>query len=125
MVRLNTKIKLYIIEVIQNKETGKFEKKIVKSRVENVSLQEVGMETYYSAYSNNIKITKVVELRGVSYKNEQFIALFTIDHNYKPIVEVYEVERVAKGKTSQFIKLPLIICSDSEIVKLILNDCKK
>lgn len=100
----------YTIETIQNPNTGKREKKIVSKQTEMVQTEEVGSETYYSAYAQNVVLTRTIQMRKISYKGQQYVK---IDNT------VYQVTRVAKGITPQFIKLPLTLCTDNEVVAII------
>ena len=109
-MRFDTLATFYVIETVQNPDTGNRTKQIISQQSELVQTEEVGSETYYNALARNVILTRTIQMRKISYSNQQYVKIEDT---------VYQVTRVGKGVTSQFIKLPLTLCTDSEVVAII------
>jgi len=111
-MKLSTRADFYVVDSVLDEDTGKRHKTIVRQKSELVQLEEVGSETYYNAMALNLTLNVTIQMRKISYTGEQYIK---IDER------VYQVTRVGKGITKQYIKLPLVECPDKEAAEAILN----
>lgn len=112
-MKLSTRADFYVVDSVLDEDTGKRHKAIVRQKSELVQLEEVGSETYYNAKALNLTLNVTIQMRKISYTGEQYIK---IDER------VYQVTRVGKGITEQYIKLPLVECPDKEVVAVIRDD---
>ena len=109
-MKLDTLATFYVVDSVLDETTGKRYKAIISTQTEMVSTEEVGAETYYNAYTHNVRLTRTIQMRKMSYNGQQYVKVENT---------VYQVTRVAKGITPQFIKLPLTLCTDKEVVDII------
>src|SRR5690625_3553288 len=114
MVRLDTTATFYTITSVQDPNTGNRYMQVTDTRREMVATEDVGTETFYSAYMTNINLTKTIQMLRMNYKGQLYLKL---DND----PTVYQVTRVAKGINRQYIKLPLTDCKDTTVVDVINN----
>ena len=95
----DTKIFLVDIESKLNKETGKNKLTIVKETPVYADRQDVGLNEYYSAIGNSIRLTCTFEVPADMYHGEKYI--LSSDRKKQ-----YEISRTAKGRTPAYVRLP-------------------
>lgn len=105
----NSKIYLIDVQTVLNKETGKNKVQIVRETEVFSDKQDVGLNEYYSAVGNHIKLTATFEIPAHAYHGEKYI----LSGDRK---KQYEISRTAKGRTPAYIRLPVTAVQKSNHV---------
>lgn len=96
----NNKIFLVDIEPVLDIETGKNRLQIVRETEVYADRQEVGMDEFYSASSNQITLSASFEIPAHLYHGEKYLLT---DNRTRQ----YEVSRVGKGRSLAYLRLPV------------------
>lgn len=104
----NTKINLVNIASVLDKSTGKRSLKIIKETTVYADTQEVGLQEFYSAYSNKKELVAVYEIPEHMYHNESYILVGD---------KQYSITRAAKGRSLGYIRLPCTKCQQKDLLE--------
>lgn len=104
----NTKINLVDIASVLDKATGKRSLKIMKKTPVYADEQEVGLQEFYSAYSNKKELIAVYEIPEHLYHNESYLLVGT---------KQYAITRAAKGRSLGYIRLPCTKCQQKYLLE--------
>lgn len=96
----NNKIFLVGIEPVLDLETGKTKLQITHETAVYADKQEVGMDEFYSASSNNTILSATFEIPAHLYHGERYILA-----NGRTVQ--YEISRVGKGRSPAYLRLPV------------------
>lgn len=106
----NCRITLLDVETKQNDTSGEREKIIVAQSSVLGQKGSVGMQTYWSATANNIKLNCVFTIRRRVYHNQKYIYADN---------EIYEINNTAKGANLSEIQLNVIELKDDSLKEMI------
>lgn len=104
----NTKINLVDISSVLNKATGKRSLQIAKKTTVFADEQEVGLQEFYSAYSNKKELVAVYEIPEHLYHGESYLLVGT---------KQYAITRAAKGRSLGYIRLPCTKCQQKDLLE--------
>lgn len=108
----NTRLKLLNVESVQNEETGEREKRVIELTNIIGEKNQVGMQTYWSATANDVKLTCVFIIRKKMYKNQKYVFAEN---------ELYEINNTAKASDLNNIQLNVVVVKDEELKEVVKN----
>lgn len=108
----NTRIRLLNVESVQDEETGERVKIITNLTTLLGETSQVGMQTYWSATSNNVKLSCVFVIRKRMYHNQKYVYANK---------QLYEVNNTAKSSTLNNINLNAVVVQDEQLKEEVEN----
>lgn len=109
-MRANCTIFLCDVETIQDATTGERTKNVVHARKLNGENTNVGMSTFWSAASSNVRLDRSVNIRARMYQNQKYTLMES---------KLYEVVNAGKAEDPSIIRLNLKQVNDNELKELI------
>lgn len=106
----NCRITLLDVDTSQDEDSGEREKIIVSQSSILGQKGSVGMQTYWSATANNIKLSCVFTVRRRVYHNQKYIYADN---------EIYEIDSTGKGAMLDQIQLNAKILKDEKLKEMI------
>lgn len=109
-MKSNCTIHLFDVDTEQNQATGERQKTVVARVKLNGEKSTVGMSTFWSATSANIRLDYSVTIRARMYDNQKYVYMEG---------KLYEVYNVAKAENPANLRLNVNELKDNELKELI------
>lgn len=106
----NCRITLLDVDTVQNENSGEREKVVIKQSSILGQKNEVGMQTFWSATANNVRLSCVFTVRRKVYHNQKYV--YAND-------EIYEINNTAKGATFNDVQLNAVELKDDALKEMI------